>query len=197
MNYPKYVEVADRRYKINTDFRVAIECNRIAEDETIGDFERALAIIYKLFGEEGLNHQENYEFLLDLAKKFLCCGKELENTNEKPDMDYIQDMDYIEASFMSDYHIDLASTEMHWWKFNNLMNGLSNSEIGNCCVLNRVRNLRTYDTKDIKDPKELERINKAKKQVALKLRKEHVKLTKAQQKGIENFYKMTGITRKE
>ena len=197
MDYPKYVEVDNRRYKINIDFRIAIECNRIAEDETIGDFERALAIIYTLFGEEGLNHQEDYENLLELAKKYLCCGKELEDTNEEPDMDYIQDMDYIEASFMSDYHIELANTEMHWWKFNNLMNGLSNSEMGNCCVLNRVRNLRTYDTKDIKDPKELARINKAKKQVALKVKNEHVELTEEQQNGIDNFYKMTGIKRKE
>ena len=34
--YPQYVEVFGKRYKINTDFKVAIECNRIAEDETIG-----------------------------------------------------------------------------------------------------------------------------------------------------------------
>ena len=54
-NYPEYVEVKGKRYKINTDFRVAIECNRIAEDETIGDFERVLGIIYTLFGDEGRN----------------------------------------------------------------------------------------------------------------------------------------------
>ena len=68
---------------------------------------------------------------------------------------------------MSDYNIDLANTEMHWYKFYNLINGLSNSEMGNCCVLNRIRNLRTLDTKDIKDQKELAKINEAKKQVVL------------------------------
>ena len=55
MNNPEYVNVYDKLYKINTDFRVAIECNNIAQDKSIGDYERALAIIYKLFGEEGLN----------------------------------------------------------------------------------------------------------------------------------------------
>lgn len=197
MNYPKYVEIEDRRYEINTDFRIAIECNRIAEDETIGDFERVLAIIYTLFGENGLNHQEDYEKLLELAKKYLTCGNELDETNDEQDMDYIQDMGYIEASFISDYNIDLENTEMHWWKFDKLMNGLSNSEMGNCCVLNRIRNLRTYDTKDIKDQKELERIKKAKKQVALKKREYKKELTTEQQKNIDNFYKMTGIERKE
>lgn len=198
MEYPKFVKIGEKKYKINTDFRVAIECNDIALDETIDDFERALAIIYKLFGEEGINDTNNYTKLLELAQKYLSCGKEIKNNvNEEPDMDFTQDMDFIEVSFMSDYNIDLANTKMHWWKFYNLINGLSNSEMGNCCVLNRVRNLRTYDTKDIKDPKELEKIKKAKESVALKKRKKVVNLTTEQQKNIDNFYKMTGIERKE
>jgi hypothetical protein len=192
MNYPEYVKVNNKKYKINTDFRVAIECNEIAMDETISDFERALAIIYKLFGDEGINDTDNYEKLLELAQKYLCCGKEVVDNNEEPDMDFIQDMDYIETSFMSDYSIDLANTEMHWWKFYNLMNGLSNSEMGNCCVLNRVRNLRTYDTKDIKDQKELEKIKKAKEQVALKKRTVKKNLTDKQQSNINAFYETLG-----
>ena len=189
MNYPEYVKINDKKYKINTDFRVAIECNEIANDETINDFERALAIIYKLFDDDGINDTDNYEKLLELAQKYLSCGKEVDNTNnEEPDMDFTQDMDYIEASFMSDYSIDLTNTEMHWWKFYNLINGLSNSEMGNCCVLNRVRNLRTYDTKDIKDQKELEKIKKAKEQVALKKKIVNKKLTNEQQNNINAFY---------
>ena len=197
-NYPEYVKINDIKYKINTDFRVAIECQDIATDEKINDYERALAIIYKLFGEDGINTPQHYEKLLELAIKYLSCGKEIDNkTNEEPDMDFSQDMDYIEASFMSDYNIDLTNIEMHWWKFYNLINGLSNSEMGNCCVLNRVRNLRTYDTKDIKDPKELEKIKKAKEQVALKKKNIKKDLTIEQQKNIDNFYKITGIERKE
>lgn len=198
MNYPEYVKVEDKKYKINTDFRVAIECQDIATDESIGDYERALAIVYKLFGEDGINTHQHYEKLLELAIKYLSCGKEVDiKGNEEPDMNFTQDMDYIEASFMSDYNIDLTNIEMHWWKFYNLINGLSNSEMGNCCVLNRVRNLRTYDTKDIKDPKELEKIKKAKEQVALKKKNITKMLTSEQRKNIDNFYKMTGIERKE
>lgn len=198
MDYPKYVKIGEKKYKINTDFRVAIECQEIALDDSIGDFERALAIIYKLFGDDGLDDSNNYEKLLELAQKYLSCGKKIDSkTNEEPDMDFIQDMDYIEASFMSDYNIDLQNTEMHWWKFYNLINGLSNSEMGNCCVLNRIRNLRTFDTKDIKDQKELAKINEAKKQVALKKRTVKKNLTVEQKKNIDNFYKKIGINRKE
>ena len=193
MSYPNKVRIEDREYEINTDFRVAIECNEIALNTEINDFERALAIIYKLYGEKGLNAKYDYEKLLELGQKYLSCGKELDTKDiEEPDMDFMQDMDYIEASFMSDYNIDLTNTEMHWWKFYNLINGLSNSEMGNCCVLNRVRNLRTYDTSQIKDAKERQKIEKVKEQVALK-KKEKV-LTKEQEESVLRFNKLAGIS---
>lgn len=194
-NYPEYAKIGDKKYKINTDFRVAIECQSIATDESISDYERSLAIIYKLFGDDGINDFNNYEKLLEIAIKYLDCGKEIEpsKNNEEPDMDFKQDMDYIEASFMSDYNIDLTNTNMHWWKFYNLINGLSNSEMGNCCVLNRVRNLRNYDTKEIKDPKERKKVEEAKKQVALK--KEHKKreFSDKEKQNMEEFYKSIGL----
>lgn len=189
--YPQYAEIDGKQYKINTDFRVAIECNRIAEDNTIGDLERSLAIIYTLFGEDGINTPEHYEKLLEMAKKYLLCDKEYDyEANEKPDMDFIEDYSYITTSFMSDYHIDLDECEMHWWKFMDLMNGLSNSELGDCCVLNRIRNLRNFDTKDIKDTKEKQKINKAKQQVALKkYQKPKKQATEEQLKSAMEFYK--------
>ena len=186
MNYPEYAEIDGKRYKINTDFRVAIECNRIAQDNTINNIERAMAIIYKLFGDEGLDDSDNYDKLLDIAQKYLSCGKEVESDNDEQDMDYYEDLDYIEASFMSDYHIDLANTKMHWWKFFNLINGLSNSEFGDCCILNRIRNLRNFDPSEIQDNKEREKIIKAKKSV--ELRSNRPSLTKEQEKSVEFLY---------
>jgi hypothetical protein len=198
MNYPEYVIIGETKYKINTDFRIAIKCNEISNDESIDDYERALAIIYVLFGEKGLNDRENHKELLIKAKKYLACGKdEIEQSDEEPDMDFSEDMDYIEASFMSDYGIDLTNQKMHWWKFFNLINGLSNSDMGNCCVLNRIRNLRNYDTKDIKDPKELAKIEKAKKAVALKKKNISSELSENQKDNINKFYEQTGIKRRE
>lgn len=194
MNYPTKVKIEDKEYIINTDFRVAIECDNIAKSDDIGTYEKALAIIYKLFGDKGLDDKQNHEKLLELGQKYLLCGKQITDADKKDeeDMDYIQDMDYIEASFMSDYHIDLSQTEMHWWKFYNLISGLSNSEMGNCCVLNRIRNLRTYDTSQIKDIKERTKIEEAKRQVALK--KKEKKLSKEQMESVERFNKLAGIS---
>ena len=194
MKYPEYVEVEGKRYKINTDFRVAIRCNEIAEDEKIGDYERVLGIIYTLYGDEGINTPDHYEKLLEMAKKYLSCGKEIEiTTGEQPDMDYVEDMDYIEASFMSDYHIDLTNQQMHWWKFMKLMNGLSNSDMGNCCILNRIRNLRNYNVSEIKDSKERQKIAKAKDMVALKKYKKENHLTKEQEESMERLNKILGF----
>ena len=195
MNNPEYAKVGDKKYKINTDFRVAIECNNIAQDDTIGDTERPLAIIYKLFGDEGLDNPQDWEKLLELGIKYLSLGKDTSNVDNDAeiDMDFNEDMDYIEASFMRDYNIDLANTQMHWYKFYNLINGLSNSELGNCCVLNRVRNLRTFDLSQIKDSKERERLAKAKEMVALKNTKKEIELTKEQEESMNKLNEIIGF----
>lgn len=192
MKCPQYAKVGDKTYKINTSFRTAIECNEIAKNNSISDLERALAIIYKLFGEKALEDNENYEKLLELAKKYLSCGKEIkEENNVKEDMDFIKDMDLIEASFMSDFHIDLTTEDMDWWKFNKLMNGLSNSELGNCCVLNNVRNLRNFDASKIKDSKERQKIIEAQRFWALDKKENH--LTKEQEESMNKLNEILGI----
>ena len=192
-NYPYYVEVNGKRYKINTDFRYAIKCNEIAQDDSIGDFERALAIIYTLFGDEGIENPNDYEKLLKMAQKYLSCGKELDGSADKPDMDFIEDYAYIKTSFRSDYGIKLDEENMHWYEFMEMMNGLSNSELGDCCILNRVRNLRNFDMKDIKDPKERDKIKKAKESVAKKKTKRENHLTKKQEESMERLNKILGL----
>lgn len=183
----KQIKIDDTIYTANVDFRTAIKCNEIAQDDKIGDFERVLGIICTMFGAESLNNQDHYEKLLKWALNYLSCGQETVATDEKPDMDYSEDMAYIEASFMSDYQIDLENTEMDWQKFNKLINGLSNSDIGNCCILNRIRNLRNFDASEIKDRKEREKIMKAKEMVALKKYKKENHLTKEQEESMDKL----------
>lgn len=189
MNNPEYVKIKNRIYPINTDFRIAIECNNIAQSDNIGDTERPLAIIYKLFGSKGLDNPNDWEKLLELATKYLCLNKELGDSDEEPDMDFNKDMDYIEASFMSDYRMDLTETKMHWWKFFNLIEGLSNSELGNCCVLNRIRNLRTFDVSKIKDQKEKQKIIEAKERFSLN-RKKEINMTEKERKSQDRYYNL-------
>lgn len=74
------------------------------------------------------------------------------------DMDLDADEMYITASFLSDYKIEFEETDMHWWKFCTLLQGLTDQ-----CILNRVRDLRNYDLSFIKDHKERNRIAKQRK----------------------------------
>lgn len=198
MKYPKYVVIDNEEYEINTDFRVAIECNEIAEDSSIGDYERSLAIIYKLYGDKGLNASQHYTQLIEYAKKYFLCGKEepKKKKDKKPDMDFVEDMDYIVASFQSDFGINLDEEKMHFWRFMKLMGGLSNSEIGDCCILNRVRNIRNLDPRKIKNQKNRQEIIDLQKELALKKYQKKKEPTQKQKESARELYKMLGL-RKE
>lgn len=184
--YPEYAKVGEKQYKIDTDFKTAIKCQSVAQSN-VRDEERALAIIYLLFGDEGLNCPEDYNELLKKAMFFLGCGKEVSQDNSDPDMDFEQDEAYIKASFYTDYGIpNIYEKNMHWWEFIDLINGLKSD-----CVLNRVRELRNYDTSDIKDPKILAQIRRQKEAVALK--KNEPQMTEEQIKNYERFMEQIGM----
>ena len=188
--YPEYAEVDGKKYKINTDFRVALKCNEIAQDGSISDFERMLGILYTLFGKDGIKDINKCEKFLEIAVKYLKCGMEYDdddNSNKEPDIDYIQDEKYIRSSFKFDYGYDPYKMEyLHWWEFLNDLNNLSNSEFGSCCILSRVRQIRNFDLKKISDPKEKKEMAKAKKLVALKKNKKV--LNDKQKESARNFY---------
>lgn len=169
MNNPEYIIVNNNKVKINTDFRVALECQSIAMNDEINDYERALAIIYKLFGSEALKDEEHTEEYLIKAGKFLRCNQEESSNNsvEEPTFDYEQDWGYIKASFMSDYRIDLDKEKMHWWTFYDLLNGLTDK-----CILSKVRQIRSEPLSG-KKGKELDQWIKAKEAVKLKHKKTH------------------------
>ena len=77
--YPEYALVCGETYKLNTDYTVAKSCFEIINDAGISDEERALAVIYKLFGF--VPHENGQEFL-DKAVLFLKCGREAEDNAE-------------------------------------------------------------------------------------------------------------------
>ena len=178
MTYPEYAEVAGKRYKINTDFRVALRCFEVIEDASICDEERALAVIYLLFGEVPSEHLEDF---LRIAGNYLRCGEKEEATapTEK-DMDFTADEKYIAASFMSDYQIDLSRADMHFWQYIHLIQGFTERS-----VMSRVREIRNYDLEEIKDPKTRAKMVKAKEAVALP-----EKFSKAEQEAIDEFEKL-------
>ena len=195
MDYIKKLKIDDTIYIAKTDFRTCLKCVKIDEDKSIGDYERALGVLYTMFGEDGIKYPPHYEKLLKWAKNYLSCGVENKTTNEKPDMDWEQDMPLIESSFISDHKIDLKTANMDWQQFYYLLLGLSDSELGNCCILNKVRNIRTKKLSDIKDTKEREKVREAQQFWALKKYKN--KPTQEQKESAKKFMEALGIYREE
>lgn len=166
--YPEYIEIDSKTFKINTDFRLALKCDEIYRDQTIGNYEKSLAIIYILLGDEALKSHYNHEKMFKLLIKYLRCGKEEKETDndDNPSMDFKQDMGYIKASFMSDYNgLNLDEVSIHWWFFYDLLQGLTENS-----VLNRVRAIREEPLSN-KKGKELQKWERAKKRVELKREK--------------------------
>lgn len=178
--YPTHAEINGKLYEINTDYRVAKECYEIINDDAISDQERALAVIYKIFG---FIPKQDREAFLDKASVFLTCGRPNEpSSDEPPDFDVNEDEGFIEASFKSCYGIDLDEINMHWWKFNDLIQGLDKH-----CILSRVREIRNYDLNEIKDPVQRSKMAQAQEQLKLPDR-----ITPEQQQKIDEFDALFG-----
>ena len=190
MRYPQAIEVDGRRFPINTSYQTAIRCYEIVQDEAVTDAERGAIVMLLLLGDIPQNLSvDGMKRLQELLVKYLQCGKEPEQmremdeilTEREPDMDYTYDMGLIIASFISDYKIDLSEPEnetMHWWKFIDLLNGLSPKS-----ALNRVREIRNKDLGDYKDnPKAMEELIQAKRLVALP-----EKITESEQEALDEF----------
>ena len=198
LNKPEYVKVDGKLYKINTDFRVAIECDNISRNTKIGDYERALAFIYKLFGEKGLNC-ENQSKLIELGSKYISLGKQEKslktNSHDKYKLDFNKCKGLIKSSFKFDYNYDPYELEyLHWYDFYNDLENLSTSEFGNCCILNRITSLLNYDISTIEDDKQRTKINESKEELRKKYCiYEEKELTVEQDESANELYKALGI----
>ena len=181
MRYPEYAEVRGVKYKINTDYRVALRCFEVIEDTEICDQERALAVVFLLFGEVPLEDMGEF---LRIAGNYLRCGeKETAQEAHERDMDFNADEKYIVASFMSDYRIDLSSVDMHFWQYIQLIQGFTED-----AIMSRVRDIRNYDMSELKDPKARAKMAKAKATLALP-----EKFSKDEQKAIDEFEKLFDV----
>lgn len=183
--YPTKMEANGRVYPINTDYKVALACFKALEDTEINDIQRYYAIQTLLLGNNVL--EEDEEILKPKIEMYLRHGEKENTSNEEIDMDYLQDEIASKVSIRQCYHMNLNEIPyMHWYEYNELLSGLTGESL-----LNKIRELRNYDTKDIKDTKEKRRIENAKKQVALKKKK--IQPTEKQKESAMKFFEALNI----
>lgn len=176
--YPTQMEANGHIYDINTDYRIALACFKAINDTEINDIERFYAIETMLLGNNVL--EEDEQILHDKIAKYLRCGKDENVSEEERDFDYLQDEEATRTSIRQSYHINLNEISyMHWYEYNELISGLTSESL-----LNKIRNLRSYDLSEVTDEKRKQKIIEAQNRVALK--ETHIK-TK-EEKEIDEFW---------
>ena len=147
---PIAVEIDNKNYEINSDFRTSILFELLMQDNSIGKEDKiitALELYYPVIPE---NINEAIEQIL----WFYRCGKEITSSkgNGKGKRvtqiySFEHDDDYIYAAFMDQYNIDLQDIEyLHWWKFKAMFNSLKED-----IKIVKIMEYRSMDLSKIKD----------------------------------------------
>lgn len=147
---PTTINIDNKEYEINSDFRTSILFELLMQDNSMGDKDKmlmALKLYYPVIPE---NINEAIEQML----WFYRCGKDIRKSNGNGkgksvtqiySFDY--DDDYIYAAFMDQYGIDLQDIEyLHWWKFKAMFKSLKEDN-----EIVKIMGYRSMDLSKIKD----------------------------------------------
>lgn len=161
--YPIKMEANNHIYNINSDYRVALACFRALKDNKLTSLERFYAVETLLLGEDVL--EEDEEIIAKKIAIYLRCGSEENVDTNEIDYDYIQDEVLTKTSIRQCYNnLDISKLEyLHWYEYNELISGLTNESI-----INRIRDIRNIDLREISDERQREKILKAKDRVEIK-----------------------------
>lgn len=150
-------------YPINTDFKVAIECDKVLHDPNIDDVKRGVMIVTLLFGHDAPYCQE----ALDKAQIFLQGGSEPGGKDNKRLIDFTQHWDLIYSAFKAQYGIDLHEQDLHYGKFLMLLKGVKNQALSDVIELLNTNLSEIKDFKQraiIKEAQDLFKIKEVKKE---------------------------------
>lgn len=116
---PDAINVKGRAYKIYTDYRVWLNYAKVISSE--GKTLRDIAFVFV----DEIPPCNFWDELLAFYQNPNATPNDISSPGDDTLYDYIEDGEYIYASFMKDYGIDLIDTDMHWWKFKALFTSLS------------------------------------------------------------------------
>lgn len=156
---PVTVEINNRHYEINTDFRAGItfECSELRNEQDIYN------ILTLYFGDK---FPSDINGALQAIQRFYSCGeipdKDDKPTHKKRAYSFEVDSKAIFSDFWQYYNIDLSQEGLHWWVFRALLFGLPEKS-----EFKQRTYYRTCDMKGL-SKKERERIMKIRSQIEIK-----------------------------
>ena len=129
---PNAITVDGNSFLIQTDFRYWIEFSEKIKNKDVK---------YKELEYLFVNKTPKTFYMKQLMDFYINANPipKIESTNSDPILDYIIDGEYIYASFMQAYNIDLLSCNMHWHIFKALLNGLPSNT-----YIKEIMSMRAY-----------------------------------------------------
>ena len=170
-DYPTVLKVKNEFIPIITDFREYIKLLDMLNDEEVNGYEKML-FLQQYFLKEPKNMDEAISRLTDFVSMKELNDVHTEESGEgedtkveepKPLFSFALDYPYILAGFWQDYGIDISEIKyLHWWKFRQLFDGLSEKTE----IKQRIM-YRSIDLSTIKDKDERKRIEKIQRSIKL------------------------------
>ena len=139
--FPEAIQIDDRAYSINADYRNCLRIILAFEDVELTNFEKEAVMLNLLYDEIPRDVTKACE----LAVKFLNCGEHANECTEEGERVYSfeQDAKYIYSAIKQSHGIDLEQVDfLHWWKFNYLFMDLDEK-----CFFCRLLYLRNQKSK--------------------------------------------------
>ena len=173
-----YIEKIDKTFMLDMRYNNIMLCNDILKSK-IDPYEKLVKFLINVFDEFTIDDINKFEWeeLDELSGLILNYIFNFENkrSNDKKVFDFNQDWNYIDASFLSEYGIDLYKDKIHWFLFYNRLSSLSKRN-----KLSEVIEIRTMEIpkQDKYNGKVIENIKKAKKayQLDIEMTEEEKKL---------------------
>lgn len=127
------IDYGGRMYRVNLSYDVVLRAYQLLEDDMFNDIDKYVILFQMFFGDDRLLEILSVDDVSTMVgmvfDQFINSKDENRSSNKKPVYDLHQDAEYIYASFMQDYGIDLLEEQgrMHWYKFMALLGGLSSN----------------------------------------------------------------------
>lgn len=170
-DYPKVLQVADEFIPIITDFREYIKLLDMLNDTDITSCEKMFFLSQYFLTkpkniDEAIEELTNFITMKNVNNVYIKDSGEKEEPREEESKSFFSfaiDYPYILAGFWQDYGIDISEIKyLHWWKFRQLFEGLSEKTE----IKQRIM-YRSIDSSTIKDKDERKRIEKIQRSIKL------------------------------
>ncbi|MBR4874661.1 MAG: hypothetical protein IKU87_02435 [Clostridia bacterium] len=149
---PRVISVCGEDFEINTDFKVWIEFDRLMTESSLSDSDK-IAKILNLCLKDKILPKRLDETLFSLFKFYSCfedekSGSKGKEKKSKRVISFSHDAPYIYSAFYGQYGIDLLSSNLHWFCFRALLDGLTDEH-----KLISIIGYRKAELSDVKDAK--------------------------------------------